>query len=115
MLDGFSAIQRHHLNAAVLDTPLLLRATFVACHFVACPVFSLLPLQVPSDRVVYFIEAFLNLFDSKGQRADPQVQGVRIRMHVPAGATFRCWACEYVRAQKPPSSHESYDGVESST
>ncbi len=29
--------------------------------------------QVPVDRVVYFIEAFLDLFNKKGVRADPQV------------------------------------------
>ena len=29
--------------------------------------------QVPADRVVYFIEALVNLFDKNGLRADPQV------------------------------------------
>lgn len=31
--------------------------------------------RVPQDRVAYFMEAFLNLFDTNGLRADPQDRG----------------------------------------
>ena len=35
--------------------------------------------RVPSDRLLFFCEQFLNLFNSKGVRADPQDRGGEYR------------------------------------
>jgi len=43
--------------------------------------------KVPNDRLLFFVEAFLNLFNDKGIRADPQDQGgeYRTALGLPGG------------------------------